>query len=157
MRALILNLVLAVAWSSLSGRLSASGLIVGFVFGYFLLWWLRGLLAPTPYFEKVPMVFAFAAFFMKELIHSNLRVARDVLTIRRTSRTGIVAVPLDVTTDFEITLLANLITLTPGTMSLDVSNDRKILYIHAMFVTDPDEIRRSIKTGFERRVLELFR
>ena len=68
-----------------------------------------------------------------------------------------VAIPLDAETDAEITLLANLITLTPGTLSLDVSDDRRVLYIHAMYVDDVEELRRSIKDGFEKRVMELLR
>jgi multicomponent Na+:H+ antiporter subunit E len=68
-----------------------------------------------------------------------------------------VAVPLDARTDAEIVLLANLITLTPGTLSLDLSDDRTVLYVHAMYLTDPDELRREIKEGFERRVLEVLR
>jgi multicomponent Na+:H+ antiporter subunit E len=57
----------------------------------------------------------------------------------------------------EITFLANLITLTPGTLSLDVSDDRSVLYVHGMFVEDPQQMREQIKNGFERRVLELLR
>ena len=72
-------------------------------------------------------------------------------------RPGVVAIPLDAETDAEITLLANLITLTPGTLSLDVSDDRRVLYIHAMYVDDVEELRRSIKDGFEKRVMELLR
>jgi multicomponent Na+:H+ antiporter subunit E len=70
---------------------------------------------------------------------------------------GIIAVPLDAETDFEITLLANLITMTPGTLSLDLSDDRKTLYVHAMYITDPEKIRHSIKHDLERRVLAVLR
>jgi multicomponent Na+:H+ antiporter subunit E len=65
--------------------------------------------------------------------------------------------PLDARTDEEITMLANLVTLTPGTVCLDVSEDRRTMFIHAMFVNDPDELRNEIKQGLERRVLELLR
>ncbi len=59
--------------------------------------------------------------------------------------------------DFEITLLANLITLTPGTLSVDVSEDRQVLYVHAIDCSDPDETRRDIAEGFERKIMEAFR
>jgi len=72
-------------------------------------------------------------------------------------RPGILAVPLDAQSDAEITLLANLLTLTPGTLSLDVSPDRRFLYVHIMYITDADATRRRIKDGFERRVLEVLR
>ena len=87
---------------------------------------------------------------------ANLRVAIEVLTPQQRMRPAIVAIPLDVRRDFEITLLANLITLTPGTLSLDVSSDKRVLYVHSMYVDDIDAFRREIKNGFERRVKELF-
>ncbi len=72
---------------------------------------------------------------------------------------GVVAIPLDARTDAEITLLANLITLTPGSVSLDLSEDRRLLYVHAMYIDggDIETYRRSVKEGLERRVLELLR
>ena len=72
---------------------------------------------------------------------------------------GVVAIPLDARTDVEIALLANLITLTPGSVTLDLSEDRRVLYVHAMYIDggDVEAYRRSIKEGLERRVLELLR
>jgi multicomponent Na+:H+ antiporter subunit E len=72
---------------------------------------------------------------------------------------GVVAIPLDARTDAEIALLANLITLTPGSVTLDISEDRRVLYVHAMYIDggDVDAYRRSVKEGLERRVLELLR
>jgi multicomponent Na+:H+ antiporter subunit E len=86
-----------------------------------------------------------------------LRVARDVVTRKTYRRPGIVAVPLDAKTDAEITVLALFISLTPGTLAIDVSDDRKVLYVHEMFITDPEEVRRQLKAGFERYVLALLR
>lgn len=157
MKALVLNLFLAFVWGSLTGRMTGTGLLVGFVLGYLLLFWLRGLIGPTTYFDKVPRILSFLLFYAKELILANLRVARDVLAIRRQSRPGIVAVPLDLTTDFEITVLVTLLALTPGTFGLDVSSDRRVLYVHAMFITSADALRATIKDDLERRVKELLR
>jgi multicomponent Na+:H+ antiporter subunit E len=72
---------------------------------------------------------------------------------------GVVAIPLDARTDAEITMLANLITLTPGSVSLDLSDDKRFLYVHAMYIDggDVEAYRRSVKEGLERRVLELLR
>lgn len=72
---------------------------------------------------------------------------------------GIVAIPLDARTDAEIAVLANLITLTPGSVTLDLSEDRRVLYVHAMYIDggDVEAYRRSVKEGLERRVLELLR
>jgi multicomponent Na+:H+ antiporter subunit E len=71
------------------------------------------------------------------------------------ARPGIVAIPLDVEGDAAIVLLANLITLTPGAFSLDVSGDRRVLFIHTLYADDA--FRREIKEGFERRVIEVLR
>jgi len=70
---------------------------------------------------------------------------------------GIIEYPLDAKSDLEITLLANVITLTPGTLSLDVSGDRKVLYVHGMYVHDKEEFIRGIKDGFEKRILKIIR
>ena len=72
---------------------------------------------------------------------------------------GVVAIPLDARTDAEIALLANLITLTPGSVTLDISEDRRVLYVHAMYIDggDVEAYRKSVKEGLERRVLELLR
>jgi multicomponent Na+:H+ antiporter subunit E len=96
-------------------------------------------------------------YFLYELVKANLEVAYDVATPKFYMKPGIIGVPLDAKTDLEITLLANMITLTPGTLSLDVSEDRKILYVHAMYITDRESFIRSIKDGFEKRLLEITR
>ena len=96
-------------------------------------------------------------WFAWELLLSNIRLAADVLRPRMRMRPGIVAVPLDARTDLEVVLLSNLVTLTPGTLTLDVSPDRRTLYVHAMFVTSPEDIVKEIKQGLERRVLEATR
>jgi multicomponent Na+:H+ antiporter subunit E len=107
----------------------------------------------------VPQVARFAVFYLWQMLLSNLRVAYDVVTPTHYMRPGVIAVPLEARTDAEITLLANLITLTPGTLSLDLSADRRILFVHAMYIDhgDVDKARRQIKEGLERRVLQVLR
>jgi multicomponent Na+:H+ antiporter subunit E len=151
------NVFLAFVWALAGGLISLTSLTVGFVLGYLVLWVAQPVMPPTRYFRRLPAAVRFAGYFLWQLLLSNLRVAYDVVTPHLYMQPGIVAIPLDAKTDQEITLLANLITLTPGTLSLDVSEDRRILYVHAMFVDDADSVRDSIKHGFERRLLELMR
>lgn len=99
----------------------------------------------------------FVLFFIWEFSLANLRVAHDVVTPRLYAQPAIIALPLDARTDVEITLLAALISLTPGTLSLDLSPDRRLLYVHAMFGDDPGEVCNQLKTTFERPLLELMR
>ena len=99
----------------------------------------------------------FALFFFWEFMLANLRVAHDVMTPRLYARPAIIALSLDAKTDFEITTLASLISLTPGSLSVDVSPDRSTLYVHAMFADDPEALRRQLKEMFERPLLEVLR
>ncbi len=151
------NIVLALIWVAVSGNFSGSNLLVGFVLGYVILGLtLREVPAFSGYLRRVPKIILFAGYFLRELIKSNLRVAYDVVTPTDYMRPAVIAVPLAARTDGEITIVANLISLTPGTLSLDVSSDRRTLYIHVMYLDDRAETERQIKE-FEARVLELLR
>ena len=100
---------------------------------------------------------ALIALFLRELILSALRVAWLVVQPRPRLRPGIIAYPLTVTTDAQITLLANMITLTPGTLSIDVSDDRRTLYVHAIDVANREKLIGDIAAGFETRILGVLR
>jgi multicomponent Na+:H+ antiporter subunit E len=153
----LLNLLLAFGWCAVTGSFTLANLIAGFVIGYATLWIARPLLGPSAYFERLWAILRLAIYFHYELVVSSLRVLWDVVTPPIYSRPGIIAVPIEAKTDLEILLLANLVSLTPGTLSLDISEDRRVLYVHAMFADDPEEVRRAIKDGMERRVLEAVR
>jgi multicomponent Na+:H+ antiporter subunit E len=154
---LAVHLLLAFGWAAVNGSFSLLSLVVGFFVGGIVLWLVRPLYGPTRYFSNAVDTARLAGFFLWELVVSCLQVAHDVLTPTHHSRPGVIALPLDATTAVEITAVANLITLTPGTMTLDVSEDRRTLWVHAMFVDDPDELRAALKHGMESRVLEVTR
>lgn len=153
----LLNIVLALIWSAAVGSFEPLSLAFGFVVGYAALWVARPLFGETTYFERFNRCVSLAGFFLWDLLVSSLYVAWDVITPRLYSRPGIISVPLDAKTDVEILTVANLISLTPGTLSLDVSADRRKLYIHVMFLDDPEALRRDLKAGIERRILEAYR
>ena len=155
---LLANILLAVAWAALQGEFTLGNLVIGYLLGYVVLAALaRGGVVPGTYRRKVRAVLALAWFLFGAFIVANIRMAIDVLRPRRVLSPGIVRVPLDVRDDYEILMLTTLINLTPGTIALDVSNDRKSLYLHVMHVTEPEAVRAEIKTSFERRVLEILR
>ena len=106
---------------------------------------------------KAVLLLRFVIFYLGEVILSNLRVAHDVLTPTDYFTPAILAMPLDADTDLEILTVACLISMTPGTLSLDVSTDRKVLYVHAMYVEDEAALIADLKTNFEARVLRLLR
>ncbi|MGM0785175.1 MAG: Na+/H+ antiporter subunit E [Pseudomonadota bacterium] len=150
------NLLLGFAWVVLSGDFSGRNLLAGLVFGYLALALLQPQVpALTGYAQRLPRLIAFVGFFLKELLLANLKVAFDVVTPPWYMRPGVIAMPLTAESDFEIAFVANLISLTPGTLSLDVSDDRRVLYIHAMFLDDEEELRSGL-AELERRALALF-
>jgi multicomponent Na+:H+ antiporter subunit E len=159
MNGLLWNVLLALAWMGMMEDFTPQTLLVGFALGLLILFLARRLVGGPNYLIKVVRALELFLFTLWELILANLRVAHDVLTPTYYARPGIIALPLDARTDAEITLLANLITLTPGTLSLDISTDRRTLYIHVMYIDNDDleAVRRKLKDGFERRVLEVLR
>jgi multicomponent Na+:H+ antiporter subunit E len=156
-RGLLINIVLATSWAAVSGRLDLLNLSVGFGLGFVILLFTHHVVGASDYIRRVRSLLELGGFFLVQLVAANLRVAYDVLTPNYRARPGILAVPLDAKSDVEITVLANLISLTPGTLSLDISDDRSTLFIHTMYLDDLERTRRAIKDGFERRVIEVFR
>ena len=152
---LLLHVLLALVWAALSGELTVVSIGGGFVVGYLVLLISRRALGSQGYVSRVPRVLGFALRFLVLLAQANLRVAYEVLTPNIQARPAIVAIPLDIRDEVAITTLANLITLTPGTLSLDVSSDRRVLYVHGMFVKDVEAFRRDIKEGLEQHVQDL--
>lgn len=150
------SILLALVWAALQGEISLANLLVGYAIGYGVLALLaKGGVMPSTLVSRTARALELAAFFAWELLLANFRVAADVL-FSHTLEPAVVAIPLDVTSDGEILLLSMLINITPGSVTLDLADDRRTLYVHVMHMTTADETRREIKTGFERRVKRLF-
>ncbi|MCY0094408.1 Na+/H+ antiporter subunit E [Hoeflea ulvae] len=153
----LVNVLLALAWSAVTGSFTFMNFVFGFVLAIFALSLIREQVGSTGYFSRARRVISLLVLFLYELVLSSWKVAVMVLSPRMDLKPGIFAYPLRVDRDFEITILANLITLTPGTLSVDVSEDRRTLYVHALDASDPDATRRDIAEGFERKIMEAFR
>jgi multicomponent Na+:H+ antiporter subunit E len=151
------SILLAFAWAALRGEVTPFNLLVGYGLGYAVLALLeKGGVLPSRFQTKAGRVFSLAAFFIWQLMVANVRVAADVLHPRTSIKPAVVAIPLDITTDAEILLLSALINITPGSVTIDLSEDRRTLYVHVMHIINADESRREIKNGFERRVKRVF-
>ncbi|MFI4881714.1 MAG: Na+/H+ antiporter subunit E [Phycisphaerales bacterium JB064] len=149
---------MALIWAMAIGPFTPANFAIGFVLAYITL----RLCIPRDmrgsYYHKVGRTVRFCFYVLVELVIANIKMAYYTLSPLRKLKPGVLAVPLvEDLTDTELTILANLITLTPGTLSLDVSADKSILFIHFMHVEDPEASRREIKDGFERRLLEVTR
>ena len=151
-----LLLVFTLVWLALTGSVSPGNIVLGLAISALCLWLLRHELAKSV-IRPTWGVFPLFLSFLKELAISAYTVARTVLSPHMPIDPALIEYPLSLTRDFEITLLSNLITLTPGTMTVDVSADRKTLLIHALDASDPDAVIASIRNGFERQIREAFR
>jgi multicomponent Na+:H+ antiporter subunit E len=157
MNAFVLNLVLAFCWAGMTGDFSLGSLAFGSVLGFAALWISQPLIGIDRfYFIRVWRITRLAVYFFWELLLSSVKVAWDVIRPRPQNNPKIIEMPLDVTTDLEILVLTNLISLTPGTLSVDVTPDRKTLIVHAMFADDPAAEVANLKAGMERMVWEAF-
>lgn len=150
-------ILLALAWAALQGEISLANLLIGCALGYAILSVLaKGGVLPSLWGSRARHLAGLLIFFFKEIIHANIRVAKDVVLPHATIRPAVVAIPLDITEDAEILLLSTLINITPGSVTIDLSPDRRTLYVHVMHMTTPEASRREIKDGFERRVRLVF-
>lgn len=151
------NILLTFIWVALTGNFTFGNTLFGFILSFFILKMVTRGRREAKYFRIVPKVIAFIFFFLYELVKANLQVAYEVMTPNFNMTPGIIKIPLDAETDLEITFLANMISLTPGTLSIDVSTDKKVLYVHSMYIKDKENFILSIKNGFEKRLLEILR
>lgn len=161
---LLLNLFLTIlmTWFTVEAYagIPSNGFVILLVFAAWnFVFWLFSFFYNKETFYKIPKIIGLILFYFKELILASLKVAYDVVTPHDNMEPAMISVPLDAKTNLEITLLANLITMTPGTLSIDVSNDKKTLYIHAMYVKagDTEAVKKEIKEGFESKILRITR
>ena len=153
----VVQLLFVAVWLAVTGSLTLANVIFALIVSTLALWLIRHQLpGGRNHWLRLGRVLSLVLLFCKELALSAWKVAVMVTRPKLDVQPGIFAYPLTVTTDFEITLLANLITLTPGTLSVDVSPDRKMLYVHAIDCSDIETAKNDIKNGFEKKIMEAF-
>jgi multicomponent Na+:H+ antiporter subunit E len=150
------NMLLALTWAALSGRFTLESLVTGAILGRCVLMILaKGDVLPMRAVGRFERSLSLLGYLLWQILLANFRITMDVLSVQYRMRPGVIRLPLDVKTDGEILLLAAMINITPGSVALDVSADRSVMYVHVMNIRTPEDARREIKEGFERRVLEL--
>ena len=154
---LVLNLFFAGAWVLVNNAYTIIDFTIGFLLGLGCLWLTRPFGLDRSYFRRLKAAIVLVVYFHYEMTVSVFRVAREVLTLEPESTPDIVHIPLDAKTDIEITLLANMVSLTPGTLSLDITEQRTHLVVHAMFARDHEVVIADIKNGLEKKLLEVTR
>lgn len=151
----LMNLLVALFWAALQESFTTTNVVIGFVLGFVVFSVLyRG------YAMTVLGIFGYVVFLVWSIIVASVQVAGYVLSPTLKLQQGIVAIPLDAQSDLEIAILASSITLTPGTISVNVAQQAdgvRVLYVHSLVMGDPDDLRKTIKQDFERRILRVTR
>lgn len=151
----LVNLLIAVIWMFLQDSYMMNTFIFGFMIGVLILYLLRRFFDFDFYFIRVIAFVKLMWLFLKELVKANIDVVKVVLQPKLKNKPGIIAVDTILETDIERATLAALITLTPGTVSMDFSADSKTIYVHTIDVDDRDEMVAEIKGTFEKAIMEV--
>ena len=148
------HIALSILWAALLGSYDFLTLLSGFFIGLGL--FALTLREPTAlYRRRVLAVLRFALFYLGEIMKSNLRIALDVARPRPGIKPGIVAVDAGALSERATVLVANLITMTPGTLSLDISEDGRWIYVHCLYLQDPEATRLAMEKDFVQTVVDL--
>jgi multicomponent K+:H+ antiporter subunit E len=153
----LLTVLLIVVWQMLVNQVTSGSLLLGLVFGI-VIPILTGPYWPNRPKLKRPLKFIpFALLVLWDICVANIAVARIILFRRKPDiHSAWISVPLDLTSPEAITVLAGTITMTPGTVSSDVSACGRALLVHCLDAPDPDAVRDQIKQRYERRLKEIF-
>ncbi|NMO98211.1 Na+/H+ antiporter subunit E [Paenibacillus lemnae] len=154
---ILLNIIIAVVWMFLYSDWSAPRFILGFIVGAVLIGLLNRFWSQDFYLRKLWSLILLLLLFLKELFKSSVTVIAQVLRPKLNVTPGIFAYETELESDWEVTILSLLICLTPGTLTLEVSHDKKTLYIHAMDIDDVESVSSQIRGTFERAIMEVTR
>lgn len=154
---IVLNLIIAVLWMFLSESYDFISFLTGFIIGALLLFFLRRFIPGSFYLKRAWKIIKLILLFIKELIASNIDIVKWVYKPQQNYKPGIFALPTSLKSDWEVTILTSLISLTPGTLSVAVSDNNKIIYIHAMDIDDKEQAIQEIKESFEKAIMEVTR
>lgn len=153
----LLTLLLAVVWTLLQNEFSAGMVVFGLILGVIIprgtaIWW-----PDTPRGFHPGKMLSYSAMVMWDILVANVQVAWIVLSVPNAKlKPAWIVIPLDLRQPEAITMLAGTITLTPGTVSADLSDEGHSLLVHVLHTDDPDAVRDDIKTRYERRLKEIF-
>ncbi len=153
----ILTLILTIVWTILQNDVSAGMVVFGLILGTIIplitaAWW-----PDRPRGVRLGKFVIYTVIVFWDIVIANIEVAWIVLTRPNAKlRAQWIVVPLDLRQPEAITILAGTVTLTPGTVSSDLSSEGHSLLVHALDAENPDEVRDQIKSRYEARLMEIF-
>lgn len=153
-----LSALLLLIWLLMLNALSMGGLVLGGIFAIVIPLFTAAFWPDRPLMKWGLPLLGFLLLVLRDIVVANFHVARLILFRRNAElRTAWLSIPLDLRSAEAITLLAGTISLTPGTVSADISTDGRFLLVHALDVDDPEAEIANIKSRYERRLMEIFK
>lgn len=153
----LITLIMTVVWVLLQNEISAGMAVFGLILGILIPWATSVYWPDTPKGFSLPKMTIYVLIVLRDIIVANVQVAWIVLTVPNSKLKPVwIVVPLEIRKPEAITILAGTITLTPGTVTADMSDEGHSLLVHVLHTDDPDAVREDIKARYERRLLEIF-
>lgn len=152
----ILSAILFGMWLLLKGSLAPGTLVIGAVLAVAVPFFTRRFWPERPEVRRFGTLLRFLPVFLWDVLVANLQVAWLIVNVWRTLRPRWIVIPLDIRDPHAITTLANVISLTPGTVSAEVGPDRRTLLVHSLDVPDEEEAVAFIKRRYETPIGEIF-
>ncbi|MFT2111859.1 Na+/H+ antiporter subunit E [Marinomonas sp. 2405UD68-3] len=150
------SLLLFSIWLLLNNSTSAGHLLLATVFAIVIPWVVSSMTTERPRIQKPMLAISYVFLVLRDIISANFSVALLVLGPLKKLRPGFVAVPLEIQSELGITLLASTVSLTPGTVSTEISEDQKWLYIHALHLESAEGLIQEVKSRYEAPLKEIF-
>lgn len=152
----LLSLALALIWLLLNNSVAPGQLVLGLLLGWLIPLFTRAFWPDRVRIRRPVVLLRLVGVLLYDIVVANLAVARRILGDPDRLAPAFVEVPLDLTSDLAISLLANTICLTPGTVSARLAADRRSLLVHALDAPDPAATRAQIKARYEAPLKEIF-
>ncbi|PYF81133.1 multisubunit potassium/proton antiporter PhaE subunit [Marinomonas alcarazii] len=150
------SLLLFVVWLLLNNSVSAGHMVLAAFFAITIPLLVNGMRDEHPKILKPWLAIRYVLMVLKDILTANVEVALLIIGPIKKLKPGFVAVPINISSDLGITVLASTVSLTPGTVSAEVSKDKAWLYIHALHLDNEAELIESIKQRYEKPIKEIF-
>ena len=152
-----LTILLTLVWTLLQNEVTSGMVVFGIILGIVIPWGTSAWWPDMPVGIRPGKLFTYSLMVMWDIVVANIQVAWIVISVPNVKlKPTWIVIPLELRQPEAITMLAGTITLTPGTVSADLSDQGHSLLVHVLHTDDPDAVRDDIKNRYERRLQEIF-